>query len=91
MFHNQGKALVEVWIGRAAVNVGDVTGQDMYDVMQNDIHQLCPGDGSAGSSCIWRNGKYPTHHVEEVKSKPNEPWVIRDCEFGDMKYPSGKC
>jgi hypothetical protein len=36
-----GYALAETWVGRLATNVGDVTGQQMYDIMFANLNKDC--------------------------------------------------
>jgi hypothetical protein len=65
-------------MGRAAINVGENTGSELYNVMLEQLHHMCPG-GDKGS-CKYLYGEQPTHHVEDAKI--NGAWVIGDCESG---------
>jgi hypothetical protein len=64
-------------MGRAAVNVGDVTGAELYSLMLEQLNHICPGGGK--SACWWRSGKHQTHHVRDAKI--NGAWVV-NCKFG---------
>jgi hypothetical protein len=46
VFKYHDKALVEVWIGRTAVNVGDVIGSNLYGTMLKSIRNKCHDNNS---------------------------------------------
>lgn len=39
---HQGQALAEVWIGRSARNVGDVTQDNLYNTIWQGLNKKCP-------------------------------------------------
>ena len=43
-FKYHGYGLVEAWIGRDAVNIGDMFGSQLYDTMFKRLAQDCPED-----------------------------------------------
>ena len=63
-----GRALVETWVGRKAVNVGDVTGEGLYETVKDYIEQTCksnkdnqyiPPDPQAFDTHEIVKGKFP--------------------------------
>jgi hypothetical protein len=43
-FYYHGYALVETWIGRAAINAGDLTGSQMFDAIYQGLARECRRD-----------------------------------------------
>jgi hypothetical protein len=79
IWYNHGNALAEVWMGRAAVDMGDLTNQDMYDVVWKELQDRCPSMGVLPSqSCNYDTHTIPTHH-----QFPTKTGVI-GCESNDF-------
>jgi hypothetical protein len=82
-FHH-GKALVEVWMGRTAVDVGDLTNQAMYDTMWKVLHDLCPTMTLELHFCDSTSKMLSTDH-----ERPNNHVV--DGESSDFAYSAEVC
>jgi hypothetical protein len=70
--HYHGYALVETWIGRTAVNVGGLTGTNLYNAWVAAVGQDCPGKKgdniqyNCGFQGAWH--RIPTNYVKDIKS-----------------------
>jgi hypothetical protein len=63
-FHYHGYSTAEVWIGRAAVNVGDLTGNDLYNHMHDGIGKDCD---SARKFCDFK-GRWNVVNTHRVRN-----------------------
>jgi hypothetical protein len=62
-----GYALAEVWIGRAAINVGDMQGQHMFSKMMTEIARDC-GPERGNMKCEFKGTTHQvsTHYVKNI-------------------------
>jgi hypothetical protein len=64
-WHYHGYSTAEVWIGRAAINVGDMIGFKLYDKMLTEISKDCP---SGRTYCDYKGVRHyvETHYVKDL-------------------------
>jgi hypothetical protein len=43
-YKNHGIKVAESWIGRTAINIGDLTGQELYNKLTRTMDKTCPYD-----------------------------------------------
>ncbi|KAH9875808.1 hypothetical protein IAQ61_003272 [Plenodomus lingam] len=65
--HHNGRALAEIWIGRQAVNVGDLTQAELYGQVWTQIDKVCPSSKPGFCYSSWR-WTFKTHYVTEHNS-----------------------
>jgi hypothetical protein len=78
VFKYHDNALVEVWIGRTAVNVGDVTGSNLYSTMLKSIRNKCRDNGSKKCTIDWNS--VPTYYSYQDDTF-NHNWGVRDSMY----------
>jgi hypothetical protein len=64
-WHYHGYSTAEVWIGRAAINVGDMIGFKLYDKMLTELTKDC---GPDRTSCAYKGVRHyvETHYVKDL-------------------------
>jgi hypothetical protein len=66
-----------VWIGRTAINVGDVTGSNLYRKMLKAVHDVCNGPNLNKCETNWIS--VPTHYSYQDNTFGHN-WGVRDCK-----------
>jgi hypothetical protein len=65
-----GIALAESWIGRPAINIGDLTGQDLYNKLHDVMDKSCPYDAPQPcKSLAIEHGNLETNWIEQLPGK----------------------
>jgi hypothetical protein len=80
-FIYHGQSVAEVWVGRAAINVGDMLGEHMFTRMLQEISKDCP---ARKEYCDYDGGVHQveTHYVKNIDTG----------EIGMSKFlPSLRC
>ncbi|KAF2846235.1 hypothetical protein T440DRAFT_542622 [Plenodomus tracheiphilus IPT5] len=62
--HYNNRALAEIWIGREAVNVGDLTQSNLYQQIWAKLDKVCPGS-KHGFCYDSTKHAFATHYVTE--------------------------
>lgn len=61
-----GTKLVESWVGRPAINIGDLTGQELYEKLHAVIDKTCPyGSSKPCDHFEPRYGQLSTAFIEQ--------------------------
>lgn len=79
IYKYRGHALAEIWVGRGAINAGDVHGQDLYYQMNTKLRDFCKIERSVGEmhSCDW-NGLWVSVALGVQQRKR---WSVRKGEW----------
>ncbi|KAH7409877.1 hypothetical protein DE146DRAFT_628443 [Phaeosphaeria sp. MPI-PUGE-AT-0046c] len=67
--HN-GKALIETWVGRSAVNVGRLTGKKLYETMKLLLEDRCPNN-DVSHECKYEYGSNSGIATSRITKFPN--------------------
>jgi hypothetical protein len=69
-YHN--KAMVEIWMGRAATNIGDLRGAELYQSMRSVLPAACAASLNKAWNICTQTSDEPlrikTHYVKDVST-----------------------